>query len=400
MATVAAALAAVSILAQSQFEAQREAVLTPPGPVQFEPWIDRGGDEFVREYDAVFPSALSTGVPVNDTVHLRLFLPTDRTGKVPVVVILHYWGATDLTLEASQARELCLTGIGAAIMTLPYHLKRAPAGTRSGELAIRPDADALVQTMTQSVLDLRRTVDFLGSRPEFDADRIGLSGTSLGAIVASLGYAVEPRIKSASFMLGGADLAAILWSSSVVVRQREEFRRKGFTEERLRQAIRAIEPLEYLRQDDPRPALVVLARYDSVVPASDGEKLARALGKPQVVELQTGHYGGALVRGKLVRLVRNFFASTLQGRDFTAPGRFYAPTLRLGVTYDTEHGLQLGAGLDVWRSNARGDAFGAAVLTTQGVQGFVGYRLGQNLALGVSILPKRVTAGAMWSVVF
>jgi dienelactone hydrolase len=116
---------------------------------------------------------------------------------VPVVLITHYWGARDLRAEVSLATELAQLGIGSAIMSLPYHLSRAPKGTRSGDMAIQPDPEKLKATLVQSVLDMRRTLDFLATRPEFRRDQIGLAGTSLGAIVASLAYAVEPRFRDA-----------------------------------------------------------------------------------------------------------------------------------------------------------------------------------------------------------
>ena len=45
------------------------------------------------------------------------------------------------------------------------------------------------------------------------------------------------------------------------------------------------------------------------------------------------------------------------------------------------------------------ETFATVMLTPGGVQGFIGHTLSRNLALGVTVLPKRTTWGVMWSVV-
>jgi len=390
-------LAAAPILAQ----AQPVSVTSPAPVVSFDQWREAGGDEFGREFRVAFPSPLVSGFPENDNVNLRAFVPTDALGPVPIVILLHYWGATDTALEEAMARQLNLAGVAAVIIPLPYHLSRTPEGTYSGELAVQADTAKLVATMTQSVLDVRRTLDWVATRPEFDTTKIGLGGTSLGALVAALVFAVEPRITCGCFMLGGADLAHVLWNSSRVVGQRETLRQRGYTEDRLREELVTIEPLTYLNQAARRPAFVISARHDTVIPALSTARLVDSLGSPETLSLDTGHYGGALIQSKLVRAVVRFFTETLSGKTFRAPKSFYAPTVRLGLVLSSERGLQVGAGIDVWKSNARGDAFATAMVTPQGVQGFIGYRLGSaGLAVGATVFPKRTSLGVFWSTVF
>jgi pimeloyl-ACP methyl ester carboxylesterase len=51
--------------------------------------------------------------------------------------------------------------------------------------------------MCQSIVDLRRGIDYLESRPDIDPDRIAVFGGSLGGWIGSILAAVEPRIKTA-----------------------------------------------------------------------------------------------------------------------------------------------------------------------------------------------------------
>jgi len=353
-------------------------------------------DEAV-EYAVSFPSALTSRFEVNNTVPLRVLVPADAKGPVPVVLIMHYWGATDLRAEISLATDMARKGVASAILTLPYHLGRTPPGVRSGQLAIEPDPARLSFTMAQSVLDARRALDFLATRPEFRSDQIGLAGTSLGAIVAVLTFAVEPRITHAAFLLGGADIANVLWTSSRVVPQREILRRRGFTESRLRKELEAVEPLRYLPARRTGSTFVIGAKYDTVVPPESTDRLIQNLPNVKTLLIDTGHYGGIFVQRRLLREIGNFFTTEFSGQPFVPPKRVYAPTVRLGVKYDVPSGLDVGGSIDLLRFDRRGDGFASLFLSPRGPQIFVGRKLTQGLSFGASVGLNRSGVGLFWS---
>ena len=326
-------------------------------------------------------------------------MPTEAFGKVPVVILLHYWGAIDDDLEQRIAEDLAKRGVASISFPLPFHMGRTPSNSVSGALAIQPDPIKLRQTMIQSVQDTRRVLDFVESRSEFDAEKIGLHGTSLGALIAELVFAADDRVAAASFLLGGADLAHILWHSSRVVSQRETLRKNGYSEDRMRLELSSVEPLNYLKKTDLRPTYVVGAKYDSVIPPVDTRKLVDALGNTQSLWIDTGHYGGALVSRKLERTVVRFQAQTLLDQGFTAPESFYAPTIRFGLHLSDETGMQVMAGLDIWRLKSNGETFASAMITPRGAQGFLGHTVSKNLAIGITVTPKRTTWGVLWSLI-
>jgi len=367
--------------------------------IPFQAWREVDRDDFSRTYDASFPSSFVTDRPENGTVYVRAFLPADETKPTPVVLILHYWGATDLSLESRMARELNATGVSAVVMTLPYHLRRTPKGYRSGELMLQAEPASLIASMTQSVQDVRRSIDWIESRPEFDKTKIAIAGTSLGGIVASLAFATEDRFKSGAFVLAGADLAGLLWTSSRVVTQRESLRRQGYNEGRLRRELEVIEPTTYLKKADPRPSLVIAASLDTVVPPRNAQTLIDALGSPTTQWLQTGHFGGALARGRIVRSVARFLTAQFTGTTYV-PATINPPTLYFGLLLSTDKGLQVATSLDVWRSNSRGDLFAAVSLTPQGPQGFFGTKVSQGLAAGAVFTPRRTSVGLSWRIAF
>lgn len=328
---------------------------------------------------------------------MRFLLPAQRDKPIPVVIILHYWGATDQRIERELARELAANNIAGLMVTLPYHLTRTPPHFRSGELAVQPDPEKLTGTMTQSVLDVRRAIDFIQTRPEFDHTKIGIAGTSLGSLVSVLSYAIDTRINVAAFMLGGADLAHILWHSSRVVQERDALRRRGYTEARMRKELETIEPLGYLASRPEGKTFVVGAKFDTVIPRVDTEKLIHALPNVKTLWLDTGHYGGVFVQTRIIRTVNNFFIQAFKGTSFTTPRRLYAPTVRFGVQYNTDTSLQVAAGIDLWKSNGRGDVFSSIFATPKGPELFLGAQLTHGFSLGIFGTPRTVSIGLLWS---
>lgn len=370
-----------------------------PAAIAFSDWREVSHTESATEYAVTFPSPLPSGIPNNDVVPLRIFLPDEVKQPVPVVLLTHYWGATDLKAEVSLAGDLSRRGIATAILTLPYHLARTPPGHRSGDMAIEPDPVKLTRTMLQSVQDARRAVDFLASRPEFRKDEVGLAGTSLGALVAALTYAVEPRITHVAFLVGGADIAHIIWNSSRVVIQRDALRRRGFTEAKLAPELQTIEPLTYLPRSTPGTAFVIGAKYDTVIPAESTSTLIEALPGARTLWLDTGHYGGVFVQRKLLNEVAVFFAQEFAGRTYTPPKRVVAPTIRLGLKLDAPYGPDLIVGLDLLKFDVRGDAFASFFVSPRGPQLFIGTKVSQSVSLGIIGSVRGAGVGLLWSTV-
>lgn len=379
--------------------AQSADVTTAPPKIAFDPWEPAGEDAQATRYLQRFPSAVPSGIAMNDTVYLDVLLPVRTSGPVPAVLILHYWGATDLRVEVNMAHRLNRQGIAGVILTLPFHLRRTPPGSRTGAMAVSSDPQAMIRTMVQSVADVRRAVDWIQSRTEFQPQPIGLTGTSLGALVAGLAVGVEPRFEHAAFMLGGADLAHIIWNSSRVVKERDEMRRNGYTEEKLRQTLKPIEPLEFLPGSSLKSSFVIAAQFDTVVPPADAEKLAGALKNPKELWLDSGHYGGFIVQKQVQGAIANYFAAGFKGLDYTPPKRVSAPIVRFGMQANAETSMQVVLGMDVWRWNARNDAFATVLATARGPQLFLGVTASRGLSVGVAMLSGKVSPGFMWSLV-
>jgi hypothetical protein len=363
----------------------------------FDKWqILEENDEF-SAYIARFPSAFRSNSVENDIVQLHLQLPAD-VDKPPIVLILHYWGAPSLKVERSLALELNQRGIGAAIMTLPYHLTRTPKGAVSGALAIQPDPEKLKATMTQSVMDVRRSLDFIQSRNECGRI-VGIYGTSLGAIVSSLAYAVDDRLGNAAFLLGGIELGKLVWKSSLLVTVKDELRAKGFNEQRLSKALESVEPSQYFKADKVGKSFIIRAKYDTVVPSECSDALIRALPESKVLTIDSGHYGGVFIQEKLLREVANFFENVVAGKDYVPPSKIVSPTVRVGVTFEMPSRFEIAAGFDLIKFDKRGKSYASLLLTPKNPVLWVGTDIASGFNAGVGISNRRIGFGLFWSIV-
>jgi hypothetical protein len=369
----------------------------PPPPPGFE--YELGAPSIYRGSEArhlTFPSAYRTEWEANNTVHGLLMVPTDAGGEMPLVILLHGLGVRDHVLEESIAHRLNDKGIAALVVSLPYHIERTPEGYRSGALTLTPDPDSWRATFRQAVSDVRRAVDWAEEQASIDSGKIGVLGVSLGAIIASIDASVEPRIRYAALLLGGGDVAHIIWHSSITITTRDALRRRGWTEDSLRQELADVEPLNYVTAELGERTFLIGALFDTVVPAADTAKLHQTLGSPPMLWLETNHYGAILVQRRVFGLVAEFFEKRFAGEEFVPPSSIHAPTIRIGLTLDAERGVQVAAGVDLWRSNRKGEFYASGMLSTRGLSLFAGWRGPLGFSPGVFALPDRTVFGLLW----
>jgi hypothetical protein len=160
------------------------------------------------------------------------------------------------------------------------------------------DFDAFAADLTDFVLDARRLIGWLATRPEVDSERIATAGVSLGGILAATTLAVEPRVRAGFFVMAGGGLAEILRDSEdgdVV-----HFRERGFAagafrdgHELVRKArshTDPVDPLTWANRIDPSRVLLVSARFDRVIAPERTRALWQAMGRPRWLVVPTGHY--------------------------------------------------------------------------------------------------------------
>jgi cephalosporin-C deacetylase-like acetyl esterase len=248
----------------------------------------RSGSRF-RLVRVTFPSPVITEVPENNTVHAEYFQPAG-SGPFPACVVLHILGG-DFLLAETVASHLARQGVAALFVKMPYYGPRR--GKDSPRRMISEDPRETVVGMTQAVLDIRRATAWLASRGEVDADRLGITGISLGGIMSALAAAGEPRLKNVAIFLGGGNFAEILWANETDRAQafRKRWLAAGETRETFCEIVNQIDPMTYGHLLKGRRVLMIAGKEDEIIPPRSAEALWESIGRePELVWLDAGHY--------------------------------------------------------------------------------------------------------------
>jgi dienelactone hydrolase len=126
-------------------------------------------------------------------------------GRRPVVIVMHGTGGRKED-ELPLLRRLARAGFVAVAIDGRYHGERAASGHGSADYQVAIvrawEGDGEHPFFFDTVRDIRRLVDYLATRDDVDAVRIGLTGISKGGIETYLTAAVDQRIAVAVPFIG------------------------------------------------------------------------------------------------------------------------------------------------------------------------------------------------------
>jgi formylglycine-generating enzyme required for sulfatase activity/dienelactone hydrolase len=141
----------------------------------------------------------------NERVLAHLYLP--QNGKPPFSTLVFMGGSSNLTnrtMEDSDAAVVFgfVVRAGRAVMVPAYKgtLERGP-GAYYHSLG---QPNLWREMNLQWSKDLGRSIDYLETRPDIAADKIGYFGLSMGAAMAPRLVAMEPRLRTALLISGGS----------------------------------------------------------------------------------------------------------------------------------------------------------------------------------------------------
>lgn len=232
--------------------------------------------EGVHTIDVSFVGASGARVPATLTI--------PRSEKpVPCVMLIHGLGGSrqDMSLLS-----LPLIGKGWATLAidLPAHGERITPGDKSLPERSLPE---LHKIAASAVIDLRRSIDFLATRPEIDSKRLGVIGISLGAILGADFVALEPRVKAAALWSGGADWGIMLTKSEHDIAK--QWRKNGMGDSaEIAKVMADVDPSILLPRAAPRPLLFMWGDTDTIVPTSCCQKLFDAAPLPKEKQIIPG----------------------------------------------------------------------------------------------------------------
>ena len=256
-------------------------------------------------YEVRFPSALTSPCPENNTVYAEYYRPRGP-GPFPAVIVLDVT-AGDQSLSRAIATHLAQNGIAGLFVQMAYYGPRRPPGSKLRLLS--PDVNQSLEGVRQTVLDLRRATAWMADRPELDARRLGVLGTSLGSFMAALAGEMEPRLGRVAILLGGGGLVDAYYDDPRGKVFRALYERLGGSKEKLTRLIAPADPLTCAANLRERNLLILAARRDDIVPPRMAEALWRASGRQKIVWFDCTHYGAVVyIVPALDELVKHFGA--------------------------------------------------------------------------------------------
>src|SRR5262245_23146829 len=251
-------------------------------------------------YNVSFPSPVKTDVPENNTVYAEYFMPKGRE-KCPAVIVLDIMQGNQL-IARGEAMWLAQNGVAAMVVLLPYYNERRPPGSKIK--LVSPDIVRTLDGIRQGVLDCRCACAWLASRPEVDADNLGMVGTSLGSFLTALTSANEPRIKNVCMVLGGGGLVDAYYDHPKAKPVTEWIDRLG-GKRLVKNLVAPLDPITYANQLKGKNLLMIAAKEDEIVPPKAATQLWEATGKQRIVWLDAGHITAAFYTMSVLREMRD-----------------------------------------------------------------------------------------------
>ena len=136
-----------------------------------------------------------------------VLLKSRGAGRRPAVILLHGTGGSKADATVVKLSEaLAARGFVAVAIDGRYHGERVRQGARATEYvaamlrAYRTPGEH--PFLYDTVWDVMRLIDYLETRPDVDAARIGLMGISKGGMETYLTAAADPRIAAAVPVIG------------------------------------------------------------------------------------------------------------------------------------------------------------------------------------------------------
>ena len=257
-----------------------------------------------------------------DSVHDQrvtaiLALPKRYAAPYPAVLLVHGSGGNKDTSYINFASG-AMTKAGYATLSIDtqYHGGRARPG-RSGEIHM-PDSYTMRDGWVQSVVDLRRAVDYLQSRTDIDVGKLGYLGFSQGAMLGSVFGGVEARVGAFCLAVPGGGFVNIVQhiDQYPVLKAHWPIKNTPDVMRRVEEIANVTDPIYFIGRIAPRPLLLIIAKYDEIIPPEASEALVKAAHADEATQVRR-YNSGHVVNPNAITDIRGFFVTSLGKRTPT-----------------------------------------------------------------------------------
>ncbi len=235
----------------------------------------------------------------NEKVSAIYTVPQKGTAPFPAIILLAGSGGHKDTDYVRIASDMFSTlGFATLSIDAQYHGDRSKPG-KSGDIHLIGDPE-MRDGWIQTVIDLRRAVDFLTTQKNISAQKVGYMGFSQGGMIGGTFIGVEKRVAAAVLAIPGGGFV-------------QEGKRRGLytdaTAETFSKNALMTDPIYFVAGFEGRPLLQLSAKKDELIPKEMSEALFNSAKEPkELVWFNSGH---VLPPNALLVNVRGFFLKHL-----------------------------------------------------------------------------------------
>lgn len=269
--------------------------------------IKETGKHWVH-YGAEFEGKnISEGDVERESAGGDFYFPKHTSGKAPLVILLHGAGDHSVIPCSMIAKSLSKRGYACMVMYLPIHTTRMTAEAKKRFPAL--SADEWIKVYRNSVVEVRKVLDWAGSRSDIDENNCTVIGLSFGGFVAAVAMGVDKRLKAGVLIVAGGNGGKINQLSKLggiakhyrfteeEYKKNQEMyfnylsdvREKGIEKVAPPHLSFITDPMTYASALKDKPLLMVNAQFDEAIPREATLDLWNELGKPEIAWYPTTH---------------------------------------------------------------------------------------------------------------
>lgn len=283
------------------FDRPWEFYTNPAGMPDVQDAVPAPGERRGRFRRLSFRSPFASGDPENDVVPFKWFESSPRSRAV--LLFAPGWPRAGQSFEEQFSAEIARAGVDVALLTVPFHQARTPAGAYSGEYFISSNVFWTVANFRQFVAEIRALVRWMRERYDY----VGLLGMSSGGVQAGLANLCGD-VDFYFPLMSACDAGGLMWSSSITKVIRSQLQDAGIDAVAL-EKVWSIGDLAVLGNDRSAPyCKQYLSRFDDIVPPPFQLKLWDVLGRPERRDLAVSHFSVVFALPSVARDLAAFVA--------------------------------------------------------------------------------------------
>jgi len=253
--------------------------------------------------DGTFPSPIQTPFPENNTNYVRHYRLKNRDSG-PTVIMINGLNVDEYTYFDWWCWRFAAWGLDSVLIDIPYHIRRVPKGSYSGQYLITDDVMWSLLSLKQCFQDIQLLANWLKNQ---GVESIGTFGVSFGAFMAGL-YVCQAE--NADFAVMGMPPVDVVDTMSKIHLGQQLVEREARGEKTLISDpdIPNVFNMRNMTPNiDREKIFIAMGIYDRLVsPDLVRETAGKWGGLPWLMEYPTGHINTFVFNLRFVKDVRKF----------------------------------------------------------------------------------------------